>query len=91
MLDLIVKRPKSNIYNMGTGHARSWLDLARACFAAMKTEPNIEFIEMPGDIRDQYQYFTEAKMEKLRSIGYAATFTRLEDGVAKYVAILNEQ
>lgn len=76
---------KPGLYNLGTGKARSFYDLAAATFRAMQLEPNIEFIDMPEDIRDKYQYFTEASMEKLRKAGYTYSFTSLEDGVANYV------
>jgi ADP-L-glycero-D-manno-heptose 6-epimerase len=75
----------SGLYNLGTGQARSFYDLAAATFKAMDKEPNIEFIDMPEDIRDKYQYFTEANMQKLRQAGYDAPFTSLEDGVGEYV------
>lgn len=75
----------SGIYNLGTGHARTFMDLAKATFAAMHRKPNINFIDTPLDIRDKYQYFTEANMDKLRSIGYTKPFTTLEDGVGEYV------
>lgn len=76
---------KSGLYNLGTGKARSFYDLAAATFKAMQLEPNIEFIDMPEDIRDKYQYFTEADMNKLKIAGYNQTFTSLEDGVKDYV------
>jgi ADP-L-glycero-D-manno-heptose 6-epimerase len=72
-------------YNLGTGKARSFIDLVRSTFAGLDLEPNIEFIEMPIDIRDTYQYFTEANMEKLMDVGYPGAFTSLEDGVQDYV------
>ena len=75
----------SDIYNVGTGSARSWLDLAHAMFAAVGREPVIEFFDMPDAIRDRYQYFTEAKITKLRSAGYEAPMTSLEDGVHTYI------
>ncbi len=75
----------SGLYNLGTGHARSFYDLAAATFRGMDLEPNIVFIDMPEDIRDKYQYFTEAQMDKLRSAGYQEPFTSLEDGVGDYV------
>ncbi len=65
--------------------ARTWLDLTRAVFAAMGREPKIEFIEMPKELQGKYQYFTEAKTEKLRAAGYTRQFTSLEDGVREYV------
>ena len=74
----------SGIYNLGTGKARTFLDLAKACFSALNMEPQIAFIDTPEDIRETYQYFTEASMEKLKSIGYLDTFTELEDGIAEY-------
>ncbi|MCU0374057.1 MAG: NAD-dependent epimerase/dehydratase family protein, partial [Chitinophagaceae bacterium] len=75
----------SGLYNLGTGQARSFYDLAAATFRGMDKEPNIEFIDMPEDIRDKYQYFTEANMQKLRQAGYDEPFTSLEDGVREYV------
>ncbi|MGM0549435.1 MAG: ADP-glyceromanno-heptose 6-epimerase [Bacteroidota bacterium] len=82
---LMRHRKDSGIYNLGTGQARSFLDLTRATFKAMGKEENISFIDTPEDIRDKYQYFTEAKMEKLRGIGYDKPFTSLEEGVKDYV------
>lgn len=76
---------QSGLYNLGTGKARSFYDLAAATFKAMGKEVNIEFIDIPEDIRDKYQYFTEANMDKLRAAGYDKEFTSLEDGVADYV------
>jgi ADP-L-glycero-D-manno-heptose 6-epimerase len=76
---------KSGLYNLGTGKARSFYDLAAATFKAMQLEPNIDFIDMPEDIRDKYQYFTEADMQKLKMAGYNNNFTSLEDGVRDYV------
>ena len=73
------------IYNCGTGRARSFHDLALACFAALGREPVIDYIDTPPAIRAHYQYFTEARMERLRGAGYDRTFTALEDGVARYI------
>lgn len=78
-------RPTSAIYNLGTGTARSFNDLVRSTFAGMDLQPNIEFIDMPEDIRDKYQYFTEANMDKLKAVGYIAEFYSLEKGVDDYV------
>lgn len=75
----------SGIYNLGTGRARSFYDLASSTFATMGIEPNIEFIDIPEDIRDKYQYFTEAKMNKLLAQGYNKEFYSLEKGVEDYV------
>ncbi|MBI3520244.1 MAG: ADP-glyceromanno-heptose 6-epimerase [Bacteroidetes bacterium] len=76
---------KNGIYNLGSGKARTFLDLAKATFKALGKEPNIEFIDTPIDIRDKYQYFTEANMNKLIQQGYTKPFTSLEDGVHDYV------
>ena len=78
-------RKISGIYNLGSGRARTSLDLTTAAFAALNLKPEIEFIDTPDDIRDKYQYFTEADMSKLRSIGYTKEFTSLESGVEDYV------
>jgi ADP-L-glycero-D-manno-heptose 6-epimerase len=77
---------KSGIYNLGSGKARTFLDLAKATFKALGKEPNIEFIDTPIDIRDKYQYFTEANMNKLIDQGYKQPFASLEDGVYDYVS-----
>jgi len=82
---LMHHRKDSGIYNLGAGKARTFLDLVKSTFKAMGKEEHIEFIDTPEDIRDKYQYFTEADMNKLRSIGYDKEFTSLEDGVADYV------
>ncbi len=76
---------KSGLYNLGTGIARSFQDLAIASFKGLDLEPNIVFIDMPIDIRDKYQYFTEADMQKLRHAGYDKPFYSLEAGVDDYV------
>jgi len=78
-------RKNSGIYNLGTGKARSFLDLVKNTFKAVGKEPNVEFIDTPIDIRDKYQYFTEANMNKLRSVGYTKPFHSLEEGVSDYV------
>ncbi|TVR36935.1 MAG: ADP-glyceromanno-heptose 6-epimerase [Cryomorphaceae bacterium] len=82
---LMENRPESGLYNLGTGQARTFLDLTQATFKAMELEPDIDFMDTPADIRDKYQYFTEADMGKLRSAGYSTPFTSLEDGVHDYV------
>ena len=69
------------VYNLGTGKARSFYDLACSTFRAMEREINIEFIDIPEDIREKYQYYTQANMTKLLSQGYAQGFTSLEEGV----------
>ncbi|NOX16882.1 MAG: ADP-glyceromanno-heptose 6-epimerase [Chlorobi bacterium] len=73
------------LFNVGTGKARTWNDLVTAVFKAMGKEPNIEYVEMPEDLRDQYQYFTEAKMGKMREAGYEKEIHSLEDGIEDYV------
>ncbi|MFA8450000.1 MAG: ADP-glyceromanno-heptose 6-epimerase [Bacteroidales bacterium] len=85
ILFLLETRKESGLYNLGTGTARSFIDLTRATFKAMNLEPKISFIDTPEDIRDKYQYFTEANMSKLRRVGYTEEFTKLEDGVHDYV------
>jgi len=82
---LLHHRKDSGIYNLGTGKARSFYDLADNTFKALGKTTNIEFIDMPIDIRDKYQYFTEANMQKLISIGYTQPFHSLEEGVTDYV------
>ena len=82
---LMEHRKDSGIYNLGSGKARTFLDLGRNTFQAMRLSENIEFIPTPEDIRDKYQYFTEADMEKLKSIGYDKEFTSLEEGIRDYV------
>lgn len=82
---LMENRKHSGIYNLGSGKARTFLDLAKNTFRAMGVEPKITFIDTPADIRDKYQYFTEAKMRKLKSIGYAKPFHTLEEGIKDYV------
>lgn len=78
-------RPESGLYNLGTGTARTFLDLAKNTFKALNVEENISFIDTPEDIRDTYQYFTEANMNKLLSAGYKDGFHTLEEGVKDYV------
>ena len=85
MLFLMHHRKDSGLYNIGTGEARTFLDLVKNTFSAMGVEEQISFIPTPEDIRDKYQYFTEAEMNKLRSIGYDKPFTSLEEGVKDYV------
>jgi ADP-L-glycero-D-manno-heptose 6-epimerase len=81
----------SGIFNVGTGKARSFRDLITAMFQALGRAPNIEFVDMPPEIRDQYQYFTQAKVENLRRAGYNAGFTPLEEAVQRYVtSFLNQ-
>ncbi len=82
---LMNHRKNSGIYNLGSGKARPFLDLVKSTFKAVNKPENISFIDTPADIRDKYQYFTEANMNKLKSIGYSRPFTSLEEGVTDYV------
>ena len=84
-LHLAASKRAGGLFNIGSGKARTWLDLARAVFAALKRKPKIEFIEMPEAIRDKYQYFTQANLVRLRAAGYTAPVTPLEDAVSDYV------
>jgi ADP-L-glycero-D-manno-heptose 6-epimerase len=84
-LFLMENKPESAIYNLGSGKARTFLDLTKNSFKAMGKEENISFIDTPEDIRDKYQYFTEADMSKLIDAVYDKGFTSLEDGVKDYV------
>jgi len=86
VVDWLLDNPDaSGLFNVGTGKARSFADLAAAVFAAVDREPRIEFIDTPPEIRDKYQYFTQAEMGKLREAGFSDAFTELETGVASYV------
>lgn len=82
---LMEQQPASAIYNLGTGKARSFEDLVIATYAGLDLPANIQYIDMPEDIRDKYQYFTEANMQKLRAAGYTEEFYSLEKGVDDYV------
>jgi ADP-L-glycero-D-manno-heptose 6-epimerase len=79
------KASHSGIYNLGTGKARSFLDLTKATFNAMGVNPNIEFIDMPDSLINQYQYFTEAHIRKLLTALPGFEFTSLENGIKDYV------
>lgn len=79
------QQPESGLYNVGTGKARSFLDLATQTFVSMGLKPNIAFVDTPEDIRDTYQYFTEANMDKLLKAGYSQPFYSLESGIDDYV------
>lgn len=82
---LMQRQPSSGIYNLGSGKARTFLDLATLTFKALDLEPKISFVDTPIDIRDKYQYFTEADMTKLKAAGYDKHFHTLEEGIADYV------
>jgi ADP-L-glycero-D-manno-heptose 6-epimerase len=81
---------KTGIYNLGTGQAKTWNDIAFAMFKAVEKTPNIEYIEMPEYLKEKYQYFTEAKINKLRDAGYLKEFTPLEQAIKDYVEYLLE-
>ena len=81
-------KTSSGLYNLGSGKGRTFLDLVNATFKSMGLEPHIEFIDTPEDIRDTYQYFTEADLSKLREAGYNEEFTPLEDGIENYISSL---
>jgi ADP-L-glycero-D-manno-heptose 6-epimerase len=85
MLWLYDNHKVNGVFNLGTGQARSFLDLANGVFQALGQPPKINFIDTPENIRAKYQYFTEAKMERLRKAGYEKPFTTLDDGIATYV------
>ena len=84
-LHLAANKKASGLFNIGSGAARTWIELANAVFAALDRKPKIEFIEMPETIRDKYQYFTQADISKLRATGYREKVTPLKDAVADYV------
>ena len=84
-LFLLAKRSISGIFNIGTGQARSWNDLANATFAAMGKEANIEYVDMPDELKGKYQYFTQADITKLKKAGYKKKITTLEDAIKDYV------
>lgn len=85
ILWLLNKSSANGIFNLGSGKARSWNDLTKAVFSSLKKEPKIEYVDMPDDLKGQYQYFTEAPINKLKEAGYKNAFCSLEDGVKDYV------
>lgn len=82
---LLEQRPENGLYNLGSGVARTFLDLGKSVFAALGLEPDIRFIDTPIDIRDSYQYYTCAHMDKLVQAGYSQPFTTIESGAGEYV------
>jgi ADP-L-glycero-D-manno-heptose 6-epimerase len=82
----------SGLYNLGTGQARTWMDLAKALYGALGRPPNVEIIDMPIELQAKYQYYTQAAVDRLREIGYQRPFTSLENGVGHYVKqyLINE-
>lgn len=85
---LMNHRKNNGIYNLGSGEARTFLDLVKGVFNSMNLPEDIEFIDTPEDIRDKYQYYTKAEMSKLKGIGYDKPFTHLEDGISTYLETL---
>jgi ADP-L-glycero-D-manno-heptose 6-epimerase len=85
ILWLLDHRQLSGLFNVGTGKARTWLDLAQALFDAAGRTPNIEFIDVPEALAGKYQYFTQASTHRLRAVGYDRPFTSLEDGISSYI------
>lgn len=85
LIFMLENKPESGLYNLGTGKARTFLDLAKATFTACDKKTIIDFVDTPADIRDKYQYFTEANMAKLKNAGYNKEFYSLEEGVYDYV------
>ena len=86
IVDWLLETPGvSGVFNAGSGQARSFLDLANATFAAAGKEPKVEYVDTPESIRDRYQYFTEARMERIRAAGFSGQSTPLEEGVRRYV------
>lgn len=84
-LHFLQNRDKNGIFNVGTGKARTWVDLVNSIFASMDMEPNIEFIDMPDELKGKYQYFTEAKINKIKKAGYKTKIGSIEDSVEDYV------
>lgn len=84
-LHFLEHRDKNGLYNVGTGKARTWVDLVSSIFKSMNLEPKIEFIDMPNELKGKYQYFTEANIEKIKSAGYTNKISSLEDAVDDYV------
>ncbi len=91
MLQCLDRGEVSGLFNVGTGRARSFNELIEAIFSALGRTPHIEYIPMPADLREQYQYFTEAKMEKLAKTGLRIPSTELETGVGDYVEWLQRR
>jgi ADP-L-glycero-D-manno-heptose 6-epimerase len=85
MMWLLATPSVSGLFNVGTGAARSFKDMMLAAFAALGAAPNIQYIDMPEQIRGSYQYFTQGEVDRLRAAGYNGGFTRLEDAVELYV------
>jgi ADP-L-glycero-D-manno-heptose 6-epimerase len=84
-LHFLKHKEKNGLFNVGSGKARTWNDLVKALFTAMDISTNIEYIDLPDHLSDKYQYFTEAKLTKIKKAGYKEPITSLEDGVVDYV------
>ncbi len=84
-LHFLINRDKNGLYNIGSGKARTWNDLVYSIFKSMDKPVNIEYIDLPEHLLKKYQYFTEAKIDKIKNAGYKKVITSLEDGVADYL------
>ena len=91
ILWLMEHKEINGVFNIGTGQARTYADVVKAVYDAIGEEPEMDFMDLPAEIKGQYQYFTQADIQKLRAVGYAKPFTSLEDGVAQYVRDYLEQ
>ncbi|MDD5019189.1 MAG: NAD-dependent epimerase/dehydratase family protein, partial [Candidatus Omnitrophica bacterium] len=91
MFFFVVHPDKTGLFNLGTGEARSWNDLVKALFAALGQKPRISYIDMPEELQGRYQYFTQARMDRLRKAGFKAPFRSLEESVADYVGYLKDK
>ena len=91
ILWLMEHKNVSGLFNIGTGQARTYADVVKAVYLALGEEPEMDFMDLPADVKGQYQYFTQADIQKLRTAGYTKPFTTLEDGVKQYVLDYLEQ
>ena len=86
LISMMQIKPHSAIYNLGTGNARTFIDLVIAVFNVLNLKPNIFYYDMPSDIRDNYQYYTQADVRKIKKVGLLKKITNLEEGVNDYVS-----
>jgi ADP-L-glycero-D-manno-heptose 6-epimerase len=91
MYFLLTNPSKTGIFNLGTGKARTWNDIAKSMFACVGKKENVEYIEMPDYLKPKYQYFTQAKMDSLRNAGFTKPFSELEDSVKDYCGYLKNK
>jgi ADP-L-glycero-D-manno-heptose 6-epimerase len=92
-LFFLENQDKNGIYNVGTGRAQTWIELVTALFNALGKPVNIEFIDMPEELKGKYQYFTQANIQKIKDAGYNANINSVESGVSDYIKnyLLNKQ